>query len=627
MKPNRKNPILLASLTFALTLAAPSAFAADLYWDTDGATTPSGSWATSGTTWSTDSTGATAVTGLTTTGLDHLFFSAGTDATGSYGVSLSSDQSARSLTFEEGAATLTGSTLTLAGGGGITVLAGSGDPTISSNLTVNGNNIFNVGAGRFLTLNTGTFTRGTRATVNIQGAGNGSSTMTGLDVNVRSIIGPWASVTAGGTTTYARITDLIGTIGGLGYTGSADGTAVTAAGSVNSTTSNINYSLSIASGTQSALAASASVNTLRFASAPGNYTLVVNTAFTTRGIMNVSGRQLDINSNGVTVKAGTTSAAEMVVNAVSGNIRFVGNGSFNGNIIKTGSAELIFGAAANFSGISAITVNEGILATSAGTDNTLVGATINSGGTLRWSTSNKHRDDAVFTVNAGGTLDTAAITDTIGNVTGAGLWTANGGDKTLSAASGTFSGDITGTLTTLAINSSSTYTLSGNNTFTGATSVAAGTLYVTGALSNSAVSVEAAGTIGGDGTLGGTLNIAAGGNLDLTGATLGAVSSGILSLTGTTLTLGNLTFQDLDGWTWLDAAPGTYKLIDGGFTVDFGSTAFTNADNAYVFGNGNKGYFTSGSLNAVIVAIPEPNAAALLGGFGLLALLRRRRKC
>ena len=45
---------------------------------------------------------------------------------------------------------------------------------------------------------------------------------------------------------------------------------------------------------------------------------------------------------------------------------------------------------------------------------------------------------------------------------------------------------------------------------------------------------------------------------------------------------------------------------------------------AYNFGNGKKGYFTAGSLNAVIVAVPEPRAA-LLGGLGLLALLRRRR--
>ncbi len=144
--------------------------------------------------------------------------------------------------------------------------------------------------------------------------------------------------------------------------------------------SNTSYSLN-AVGTD--LGLNADVRTLRYTGAAGS--LVVRTSFTTRGIMNVSGNQLDINSNGGNVKAGTSSAAEMVVNAASGNIRFVGTGSFNGNIIKTGSAELIFGAAANFSGISGITVNEGTFVTNAGTDNQLVGATINSGGTLRWA--------------------------------------------------------------------------------------------------------------------------------------------------------------------------------------------------------------------------------------------------
>jgi hypothetical protein len=159
----------------------------------------------------------------------------------------------------------------------------------------------------------------------------------------------------------------------------------------------------------------------------------------------------------------------------------------------------------------------------------------------------------------------------------------------------------------------------------GATNINAGTLYVSGALSNSAVTVGATGTIGsngGSGSLGNGLTIAAGGNLDLTGATLGANSSGILSLTGGSLTLGNLTFQDLVGWDWLNAAAGTYELIDGSFSVDFGTTAYLNAGSAYDFGNGKSGYFTQGSLNVVI--IPEPRAA-LLGGLGLLALLRRRR--
>jgi autotransporter-associated beta strand protein len=179
-----------------------------------------------------------------------------------------------------------------------------------------------------------------------------------------------------------------------------------------------------------------------------------------------------------------------------------------------------------------------------------------------------------------------------------------------------------------------TLTLAGANTYSGLTSIDDGTLYVTGALSNSAVTVEADGIIGSNGangTLGNGLTIAAGGALDLTGATLAADSSGILSITGGSLTLDNLTFQDLVGWDWLNAAEGTYELIDGAFSVDFGSTAFISPETAYDFGNGKQGYFTSGSLNAVIIPIPEPSTLALLAavgglaGVGLRATRRRRR--
>ena len=141
------------------------------------------------------------------------------------------------------------------------------------------------------------------------------------------------------------------------------------------------------------------------------------------------------------------------------------------------------------------------------------------------------------------------------------------------------------------------------------------------------MTVLAGGAIGSNGStgiLGNGLTIGTGGNLELTDATLGLNSTGILSLTGGTLTLGNLTFQDLVGWNWAGAAEGTYQLIGGTFEINWGSTAFLSEETSYDFGNGKKGYFTSGSLNAVIVAVPEPRAA-LLGGLGLLALLRRRR--
>lgn len=170
-----------------------------------------------------------------------------------------------------------------------------------------------------------------------------------------------------------------------------------------------------------------------------------------------------------------------------------------------------------------------------------------------------------------------------------------------------------------------------DHSYSGATTVSAGTLYVTGALANSAVTVQANGTLGSNGsagTLGNGLTIDAGGDLDLTGATIALNSTNILSLTGTSsLTLGNLTFLDIVGWDWFHASVGTYELIDGGGTagsIDFGSTAFVSEGTAYSF-NGKQGYFTSdsfGGLNAVI--IPEPSTA-LLGGLGVLLLLRRRR--
>jgi Passenger-associated-transport-repeat len=618
MQPNRKNRILVASLTLALTPCA--AFATDLYWDTDG-TGSAGSGAATGTWgtdlfWSTDPTGANVgapVLKATTTGVDDLFFSAGTTGTGGT-VTVSGSQTARKLTFEEGAITLSGGTLvTLAGGGGITVLTGSGNTTISSNLTVSGNNIINLGSGRTITLNIGTFSRGTSGTVNIQGAGNGSSTMTGLSGNVNNIIGPWASITTSTTTTYAKFTG--SSLSGLGYTGGVDGTAATASTSVTSTAGTLNYTLSAAGN----LGANANVNTLRYTGGTG--ALVSNGTFTTRGVMNVGGGTLDIQG---TWTSGSSSA-EMVINAANGAIRVTGVTSLTGAITKTGSGTLTLGAPAgnNFSGISAITVNQGNFITNASTDNQLVGATINSGGTLTWAGTNKHKDDAVFTINAGGTLSIVAQNDTIGGITGAGTITGTSGFIQIAGTS-TFDGNITGGTGIRTSATTSALTLNGVSDYTGATQVNAGSLVVNGNISTSVLTVASGATLGGTGVLG-NVTIQEGGKLDLTGATIALDSMNILSLTGSSsLTLGGLTFNDLVGWDWANAADGTYELIDGGFSVAAWGTTANTAGTAYDLGGDKRGYFTGGSLNAVIFTIPEPSTA-LLGALGLFALLRRRR--
>lgn len=228
--------------------------------------------------------------------------------------------------------------------------------------------------------------------------------------------------------------------------------------------------------------------------------------------------------------------------------------------------------------------------------------------------------------NAQINLGAGSVTSTEFNVADATASSAT--DLTVSATlqNGRFSGGGAQT-SSLTKTGAGTVTLSATNTYSGPTTVSAGTLYITGALSVSPVTVQANGTLGSNGangTLGNGLTINAGGNLDLTDATLvtDGNSTGILSLTGGSLTLGNLTFSDIVGWDWANAAEGTYELIDGAFSINFGSTSAISPATSFSFGNGKAGYFTSGSLKAVI--IPEPSTV-LLGALGALALLRRRR--
>ena len=110
------------------------------------------------------------------------------------------------VTNPGGAVSLTaGNTLTL-GMSGIDLSGASVNLTVSSGLTLGpGNQIWNVAAGRVLALNTGTFSRGTGATLNVAGTGTVASAMTGLTddaSNSGGILGPWATVGSGTATAY-----------------------------------------------------------------------------------------------------------------------------------------------------------------------------------------------------------------------------------------------------------------------------------------------------------------------------------------------------------------------------------------------------------------------------------------
>ena len=112
----------------AFFLTAPQVHATSYYWDNNGATAgsglnPSNTWATAAsTTWSTSSSGTVTLSTVTTASTDDLFFVAGPssgNSGGGYTVTMTNQQFANSLNFQDsGAATFSGSgTISLAGGG------------------------------------------------------------------------------------------------------------------------------------------------------------------------------------------------------------------------------------------------------------------------------------------------------------------------------------------------------------------------------------------------------------------------------------------------------------------------------------------------------------------------------
>jgi len=159
--------------------------------------------------------------------------------------------------------------------------------------------------------------------------------------------------------------------------------------------------------------------------------------------------------------------------------------------------------------------------------------------------------------------------------------------------------------------------LEGTNTYTGATTISAGTLLVNGSLGTTAVTVAANAIIGGTGSLGGSLSFNAASFLHVVDF------NDALAVAGTITFGSGFGIANLRGIDWDSLALETpYTVISTGQTFEGTDIANFGINEAAPVGNGRFAYFTSGSL--AVVVIPEPSAA-LLGGLGLLVLLRRRR--
>jgi autotransporter-associated beta strand protein len=203
-----------------------------------------------------------------------------------------------------------------------------------------------------------------------------------------------------------------------------------------------------------------------------------------------------------------------------------------------------------------------------------------------------------------------------------------------------------------------TWTLSGNNSYTGATNVNVGTLLINGSTSStSLVTVNSGATLGGNGTIGGAttvngflkpgnstglltvgsldLNIGASTTFEINGTNRGALTNGYDALgvnTGGSIDLaGALIFEfgnlaafaantEFDLFSFDTTSTGDFSSV-----VSTGFYAGTWSKTGDIWSLTDEGQTLNFSeVTGNLVVVPEPRAA-LIGGLGLLALLRRRR--
>jgi autotransporter-associated beta strand protein len=350
-------------------------------------------------------------------------------------------------------------------------------------------------------------------------------------------------------------------------------------------------------------------------------------------------------SSSVIMPAGTLDAGSIVLGLKSVNLNTgtdtTGTPTINASFTQGGgtvkTASLVMGNNNNAS-LAILPVLKPTYNLSGGT---LFAASISAGGG-GFNTTTSERN---LNIN-GGTLrnyDASTNLDVDGVDT-----TAGGRLNIIAGASGaTFNADATRTITLGAntrLDGSGAITKSGSGTLliNGASSTYTGTLTVNAGTLGGATSLGGNVTIGGSGTLApgnspGIMTVAGDVNMGGTYAyefnDAGDLADlvnvgGTLTLTGGSVTWDNLgTYALGEKFTLFayDALVGTFSgyATNGNYTLDGGLWFLNYTDTmAGLNGGTNDGGVNSGFVT--ITAIPEPGAA-LLGGLGLLALLRRRR--
>lgn len=269
------------------------------------------------------------------------------------------------------------------------------------------------------------------------------------------------------------------------------------------------------------------------------------------GAITTMGSVIDY-ANGITV------ANPIVINSNTTQLQVLaGTATQAGNISEAGGARPLE------------KIGDGTLVLS-GT-NSYTGGTTVTAGILQAGSAGAFVGNTAYAVN-GGTLDLNGFDLTMSSLTGTGTVALGDGDLTLdSAANLTFSGVISGT-GSFTKDGAGIFTLTGNSTYTGPTTVAEGTLSVNGAIV-SPVTVENGATLAGNGFVGATV-------LNGGGTVAPGNSVGTLTVGGSLAFLTGSTYQvEIDGASAdlitvvaSAAGAGTASLTGGTVAANFLST-------------------------------------------------------